>query len=95
MSGYLWGSLDCVHCGAADERTAFNAWMHKTLTDPDAPDEGDGWIIYQHAKAAALEQAAKVCEEIPVSGYEDKYGMHDDAEETLADAAKAIRALKP
>lgn len=56
LSKELWGSLDCAHCGVAEERTVFDLWLTREL-----PNVGwvDGWIVYQRGKAAALEQAGK------------------------------------
>lgn len=56
LSKDVYGYRDCVHCDTAKERNELDKWIRQN--DFDAAG-AQGWLIYQHGKASALEQAAK------------------------------------
>lgn len=82
--------LDCTHCDVAMQRVALETWA----TEAGLPtDEDELWKIYQHGRAAALEQAAKAVED-------ERLGDPGEADDiaynmALDHSLLAIRALKP
>ena len=51
LSKDLSGYLDCIHCGAAEERAALERWAVRR--DIGIWDSHSLWTIFQHGKAAA------------------------------------------
>lgn len=85
-------------------REAFEAWISENdehpracMKDPDGryafPSVRNTYFIWQAARAAALEEAAEVCERIGPAMAES-YGPGAECITTSDECADAIRALK-
>lgn len=52
-----FGYLDCIHCGAAQERHALELWSVSNCKVPLSDD--DLWTVYQHGKEAARKESSQ------------------------------------
>lgn len=81
-------AFERIHCGGNARITRRNE--HGDYVSPAIQDAWAGW---QAARAAALEEAAEVCERIgPVMA--ERYGPGAECITTADECADAIRALK-
>lgn len=86
------GILDCTApgCNAAVERTELNETI-----DRHQPEYDLIWAAYLHGKAAALEEAALICDQKGFEFHKTETSYAAGKKFAAFECAEAIRALKP